>query len=149
MAGHAALKKIPPASTDVAKAATAAAERIGKALAKSHGATSRGVAAETLMATLLKDTILKAVHILAAGKRVSVQAEEEMLTTQQAAEFLNVSRPYVVKLIESGKLEAVKVGRYRRLNRLALQRYKATWLKGREAALDELAELSQKSSLSY
>lgn len=149
MAGRAAQKKISPASADVARAATVAAQRIGKALARSHGASPRGAAVESLMARQLKSSILDAVRIIAAGKRVSVRAEEEMLTTQQAAEFLNVSRPYVVKLIEMGKLAAVKVGRYRRLNRLALQRYKETWMKGREAALDELAELSQKSRLGY
>lgn len=145
MAGRAALKKTPPASADVVRAATVAAATIGKAFTRSHGASPRG----TLVAKQLESAILDAVRIIAAGKRVSVRAEEEMLTTQQAAEFLNVSRPYVVKLIESGKLAAVKVGRYRRLNRLALQRYKEAWMKSRGAALDELAELSQQSRLGY
>lgn len=148
MAGRAALKRNPPAAA-VARAAAAAGERIGKAIARSSRASTTDAARETLVAKQLESTILDAVRIIAAGKRVSVRAEEEMLTTQQAAELLNVSRPYVVKLIESGKLAAVKVGRYRRLNRLALQRYKEDWMKSRGAALDELAELSQKSRLGY
>jgi excisionase family DNA binding protein len=149
MAGHATVRKLPPTSPEVSKAAADAAQRIGKALAKGQAAKSRRAAVETKMAALLKETILKATNILASGKRVSVQAEEEMLTTQQAADLLSVSRPYVVKLIESGKLKAINVGRYRRLNRSEVQRYKDAWIKSREAALDELAAISQKHGLGY
>jgi len=147
MSDRAALRKAAPAG--VSRAAGAAAESIGRAVARRHGPGARGAAVRALVTKQLKTTILDAVRIIAAGKRVTVRAEEELLTTQQAADFLNVSRPYVVKLIESGKLSAVKVGRYRRLNRLALERYREAWMKSRGAALDELAALSQKSRLGY
>ena len=139
MSNRAALRRTAPAG--VSRAVTTAAERIGSALAKRHGTGARGAAVKVLVTKQLKTTILDVVRILAAGKRVTVRAEEELLTTQEAADFLNVSRPYVVKLIESGKLPAVKVGRYRRLNRLALERYREAWMKSRSAALDELAAL--------
>jgi len=60
-----------------------------------------------------------------------------------------VSRPYVVKLIKSGELNAVKVGRYRRLSSAEVRRYKDAWMKKRESALNELAEISQKMGLGY
>jgi excisionase family DNA binding protein len=147
MSDRAALRRTAPAG--ISRAATTAAQRIGSALARRHGAGARGAAVKAHVAKQLKTTILDAVRIIAAGKRVTVRAEEELLTTQQAAHFLNVSRPYVVKLIESGKLPAVKVGRYRRLNRAALERYKEAWTKSRSAALDELAALSQTSRSRY
>lgn len=45
---------------------------------------------------------LQTVTIPATGKQVSVRAEEERITTREAAEILSVSRPYVVKLIKAG-----------------------------------------------
>ena len=146
--GSVALKKLTPRSAEVSKAVNVSAREIGKALAKDSDAEKRR-AAESRIRAVLRDTIMKAASILAAGKQVSVHAEEEMITTQEAAELLNVSRPYVVKLIKSGELNAVKVGRYRRLSSAEVRRYKDAWMKKRESALNELAEISQKMGLGY
>jgi excisionase family DNA binding protein len=78
-----------------------------------------------------------------------VDAGEKMITTEEAAEILNVSRSYVVKLMSSGALSAVKVGRYRRLSSGEVRRYKDASIKEREAALNELAEISQELGLGY
>ena len=53
---------------------------------------------------------------LAAGRAVQVITLEEEISTQQAAELLNVSRPYLVKLVESGALPHRKVGPRRQLH---------------------------------
>lgn len=57
----------------------------------------------------------QAVDAMAAGKAVTISFHETQLTTQQAADLLGVSRPTVVRLVESGELSAERVGSRRRL----------------------------------
>jgi excisionase family DNA binding protein len=59
--------------------------------------------------------LVQVVAALAAGKAVTVSPTEPQLTTQQAADLLGVSRPTVVRLIESGELVAERIGNRRRL----------------------------------
>ncbi len=78
-----------------------------------------------------------------------MHAEEKIITTEEAAEILNVSRSYVVKLMTSGTLSVVKVGPCLRLSSGDVLRYKDASMKEREAALNELAEISQELGLGY
>lgn len=59
--------------------------------------------------------LMQVVEAMAAGKAVTVTPQEPQLTTQQAADLLGVSRPTVVRLIESGELRADRNGSRRRL----------------------------------
>lgn len=59
--------------------------------------------------------LVQVVEALAAGKAVTVSPQEPQLTTQQAADLLGVSRPTVVRMIESGELAAERNGNRRRL----------------------------------
>ncbi|MGB4270870.1 MAG: helix-turn-helix domain-containing protein [Propionicimonas sp.] len=59
--------------------------------------------------------LMQVVEAMAAGKAVTVTPQEPQLTTQQAADLLGVSRPTVVRLIESGELRADRNGARRRL----------------------------------
>lgn len=65
------------------------------------------------------------------------------LTTQQAAAFLNVSRPFVIKEIEAGRLQCRLVNRHRRIEFEELIRYQAQQKQRSEEALTRLSKLSQ------
>lgn len=80
---------------------------------------------------------------LGQGRGVAIMPEKAELTTQEAADFLNVSRPYVVKLIDTGKLPARLVGTRRRIAFEDLVRFDEEDRKRRRAALDELAEIDR------
>lgn len=88
--------------------------------------------------------ILKA---MADGKPVAVHAADAEVTTQQAADLLNVSRPYLVGLIEHGALPARMVGNQRRLPLKDVLAYKRDTQAKRRAALDELAKSDQELGL--
>lgn len=92
------------------------------------------------------NTILK--H-MAQGKAVSIIPSSAEITTQQAAEMLNVSRPHVVKLLEVGELPFHKVGTHRRIKLKDLQKYRVRMEKEREEALTELAKQAQELDMGY
>lgn len=88
------------------------------------------------LAGLLEDLLQQ----LAAGKAVQVLTLDEEISTQQAAELLNVSRPYLVKLVEEGQLPYRKVGPRRRLYLEDVLAHKANLDAQRQAALQALAD---------
>jgi excisionase family DNA binding protein len=79
---------------------------------------------------------------LAEGKDVEILSETKYLTTQQAADYLDVSRPFVVRLLESGKLPFKKVGRHRRVLFSEVKKYEE---KQRQTALKKLEKLTEES----
>jgi excisionase family DNA binding protein len=85
--------------------------------------------------------------LLGQGRGVQIIPKEAELTTQQAAAMLNVSRPYLIGLLESGKIPFRKVGRHRRITCEALMEYKRRDDLERRAAADDLTELSEELGL--
>ncbi|HLK60117.1 MAG TPA: excisionase family DNA-binding protein [Chthonomonadaceae bacterium] len=81
---------------------------------------------------------------LGRGKNVVVLATDTEVTTQQAANFLKVSRPYFVKLLEEGKIPYRLVGPRRRVLLGDLLRYKEQEEAERHRGLDELVAEAQK-----
>lgn len=84
---------------------------------------------------------------MAAGNAMSLVPIHAELTTQQTADFLNVSRPYVVGLLERGELAHHKVGTHRRVRFSDLMAYKQAQLSKSKARLVELAKLDQELGL--
>lgn len=84
---------------------------------------------------------------LSSAQGVVIVPKKAELTTQQAADMLNVSRPYLIGLLESGRIPYRKVGRHRRITFEALQEYKRHDDLERRAAADDLADLSQELGL--
>jgi len=93
-------------------------------------------AAFTLLLSVLKE--------LGHGKGVAVVATDTEVTTQQAADFLNVSRTYFVKLLEESKIPYRTVGPRRRVLVEDLLAYKAHEEAERHRGLDELVAEGQK-----
>jgi excisionase family DNA binding protein len=86
---------------------------------------------------------------LANGDGVVLLPEHAELSTQQAADMLNVSRPYVVQLIEERKLPARKVGTHRRILLHDLLDYKRRDDAEREEVMQKLTDEAQELGLGY
>jgi len=71
------------------------------------------------------------------------------LSTHQAADILNVSRPHLVKMLENNEILHHKVGRHRRINAKDLIEYKRQRDEDREDLLDELASQAQEKDMGY
>ena len=101
-------------------------------------------AALTDMVDSLTGVIERTTELLLAGKGVRIVEDDQALTTQEAADLLNVSRPHLVKLLETGEIPQLpKVGRHRRVARFEVFGYKREREAKRALALGELAALSQ------
>lgn len=85
------------------------------------------------------------VHAMREGKAITVVPIDQLLTTQEAATFLGVSRPTLVRLLEAGEIafERPSAGRHRRVRLEDVLEYQRRRRTERRAALDELTHEAQ------
>ncbi len=93
--------------------------------------------------------LMRALTEVAEGHPVSVAPTQEEMSTQEAADLLNVSRPYLVKLLSSRKIPHRKVGTHRRIRRADILAYKEKMRIEAEDALQELADQAQELKFGY
>jgi len=92
---------------------------------------------------LLKDIVRN----MQLGRAIVLVPENQQLTTQRAADLVGVSRPYLIRLLESGELPYHKVGSHRRVYLKDLIAYQKRRDSERKAALDQIAREAFESGL--
>lgn len=83
------------------------------------------------------------------GNAVTIIPIHAELSTQEAADYLNVSRPHLVKLLNDKKIPCHKVGTHRRVRFADIDGYKRKFEQQRTATMDELAAEAQKLGIGY
>ncbi|MDJ0624946.1 MAG: helix-turn-helix domain-containing protein [Candidatus Caenarcaniphilales bacterium] len=95
----------------------------------------------------MRKLLISLIRNMAEGKAVTLIPLDSELTTQQAADYLNVSRPYLIGLLNEGKIDYRKVGKHRRVLFKDLVIYKEESYKRSMEALDEITKTSQELGL--
>ena len=95
------------------------------------------------------EALTEVLEHLAEGREVTVSAQPVEYSTQKAAEYLRVSRPFLVGLLEKGEIPFRKVGTHRRVLYSDLKVYKEKTDAGRLKTLDELTKQAQELGLGY
>ena len=93
--------------------------------------------------------LIEALTYISEGREVVVKPLNEELTTQKAAEFLRVSRPFLIKILENGEIPHRKVGKHRRVLLSDLEDYKRRIDEKRLKILAELTAQAQKLEMGY
>ncbi len=145
-------RQLPPNAHDaaIARVSGQALSRYASAKAPLKLRVTDAVQAEPIElpagAVVLLMDILEA---MAAGRGVTIIPENAELTTVQAAEVLNVSRPFLIKLLEEDKIPYRKVGKHRRIRMEDVMAYKTAIDQEREAVLDQLVAKAQEQDMGY
>lgn len=95
------------------------------------------------------ELFLEVLGQMANGNAVTIVPVHAELTTKQAADILNVSRPFLLRLLEEGQIPFRLVGSHRRIKFADLMAFKDADDKRRREALDELTDEAQKLGLGY
>lgn len=127
-----------PADTELA---VSALRRLDTALGAEGPVRLRlvGQAGEVEVPRSALAALAQVLESFAHGEGVSVVPTQAELTTQQAADALHVSRPFLIGLLNAGQIEYRKVGTHRRVKAASLIRYLREDDASRQAAADALA----------
>ncbi|MBL7685723.1 MAG: helix-turn-helix domain-containing protein [Deltaproteobacteria bacterium] len=141
-----------PPSDEAISLARASAEELGRLLANTPSADRAHVqmGGQDLILPkqalhLLKDLLAE----MAQGNIVTLVPIHLLLTTQEAANLLNVSRPYLIQLLKEGKIPFTTTGTHRRIRYQDLMAYKHGQGERSRKALDELTAQAQEHDMGY
>ena len=95
------------------------------------------------------ELLLEGLEELGKGNGIQLFPIEAELTTQQASELLNLSRPYVVRLLDEGKIPSTRVGTHRRVRLRDLMAYKKKSDADRAKAMKSLVAEAQELDMGY
>jgi excisionase family DNA binding protein len=137
------LESRPPTAAERANAAEAAA-----ALSRTKSARGQWVIAgadgrELSLAPAVGDVLVDVLGQIARGDKVRLLPTKPMLTTRQAADILNVSRPFLSALLKRGEIPFIPIGSHRRVMHADLMAYKSRRDAMRLGLLDKLSRLGQ------
>lgn len=110
-------------------------------------ALEQGGSADVILTPALAHTLLDVLRLVGSGQGFQMIPVEAELTTQQAADLLNVSRPYLIGLLNENKIPFHKVGRHRRIKAEDIFTYRNKRDGTRAAALAAMAEEDAKLGL--
>lgn len=148
-----ALKVPTPAITEEAKAALRAFSALPHRRAPSRTVQVRPDGeGRPISATVPREAFELFLEILgqmANGNAVTIVPVHAELTTQQAADLLNVSRPFLVGLLDGGKIPCRMVGAHRRVKAADLIAYRQRDEAERQKVLDELTAEAERHGLGY
>lgn len=120
-------------------AAVDAYDRLASVLAADEELAITSPAGEALLPLELQAVLRQAVAAFRAGEAVSVMPRQTLLTTQEAADLLNISRPTLIKILEGGAIPYEKRGRHRKVLLNDVLSFQTGRAQRRRSALDEMA----------
>ncbi|MEM8719044.1 MAG: excisionase family DNA-binding protein [Cyanobacteria bacterium P01_G01_bin.39] len=146
-------RKIPiPTEADIQLSTQSS--RVLASLTNSHQETQKitvesesGKEESLLIPSVAYELLIDILSQISQGNAVTLVPVQAELSTQQAANLLNVSRPYLIKLLESNEIPYRKIGKHRRILAQDLYQYKADIDAKRSQSLDELAALTEELDL--
>jgi excisionase family DNA binding protein len=143
---------VAPSAAD-AVVARESARRLAPALAQANGTMELRVGDQgggnepVVIPTAAFRLLVSILAQMASGNAVRLIPHHAELTTQEAAELLNVSRPYIVRLLDEGQIPSHRVGTHRRVLFKDVMVYKEEHRRARGAVLDRLSALDQELGL--
>lgn len=102
---------------------------------------------EIQLPPVITQVLNEIITILCQGNSLTLIPMDKELTTQQSADILNVSRPFIIKLLENNQIPYRKVGTHRKILMKDLIEYKTRTSEKRKTKLSELVNLSQELGL--
>jgi excisionase family DNA binding protein len=134
-----------------ARLARETSRQLSRALSNRKSVTLRlgGIKEEIKLPKAAGSLLVEILNELGKGKAVKVLAMDAEISTQQAADLLHVSRPFLINLLERKEIPFHRIGSHRRLRLSDVLAYKKRTDEQRMAALDELTQFSQDLGLGY